>query len=401
MVGVIAYSLSRLYRNLLQFLTFLDRCESLNKQIFIVKETIDTGSAIGRAMVSILMLIYQLESDQTSERMKEGIQYRREKMGRHWGPLPYGVDRDEQGGLIPTTRTYHLNGVERRYIDALHFIYTQYATGQYGFNALALAANQAGWRYYTLNSEAQKFTGESIRRIIAAWQLYQGNLPVGKLQNKKDDTAMTGSHAPILPPELCALVGEIRAGRSWSFSKPVKESTTIYLLSDVAYCGVCGQKMVGNLDHGRERYRHQHQKEDCPEKWAIPMEPVEQEIINTLERFAAGNFVDLIRAELAQLIETVLSDIDNSGIRTELNEYREKLTRLEDIYLDGDIDKPSYIKRRGALQAKINELNMSIEKQAGINELQVIADRVAGILNRLSSAENPPSKVWSICFLTG
>ncbi len=117
--------------------------------------------------------------------MREGIQYRREKLGRHWGPLPFGVERNEQGVLIPTSRTYILDGVERQYIDALHFIYIQYATGNYGFNNLADLANEVGWRYYTLADEAKHFTSESIRRIIAAWQLYRGDLPTGKLQNKK------------------------------------------------------------------------------------------------------------------------------------------------------------------------------------------------------------------------
>ena len=135
--GVISYSFSRMYRNLLQFLTFLDRCEQLNLQILTVKETIDTSSAIGRAMVSILMLIYQLESDQTSERMTEGIQYRREVLGRHWGPLPFGAERDDEKHLIPTPRTYRLNGEERRYIDGLRFIYELYATNQHGMEAVA------------------------------------------------------------------------------------------------------------------------------------------------------------------------------------------------------------------------------------------------------------------------
>jgi DNA invertase Pin-like site-specific DNA recombinase len=92
--GVISDTLDRVYRNVKEFGEFLDRLKLAGKKLILVKQSIDTDTAIGQAITMFMMVVYQLESDQTSERMTRNIKYKREELGRHWGPTPFGCERN-------------------------------------------------------------------------------------------------------------------------------------------------------------------------------------------------------------------------------------------------------------------------------------------------------------------
>lgn len=249
---------------------------------------------MGRAIVTILMVIYQLESDQTSDRMTANVQYKREVLRRHWGPTPFGCARNSDGQLIPTTTTFWLNSVTgeaksgaleqpgenwelRNYYDGLVEVYRVYALGQHSYDTVAELVNDAGWRYYAnaKGNKPRKFTRDDIRRLVSFWQLYRGDLPLGNITNDKGITVVEGGHNPILPVELCDQVGLVkkrRGGNTWSRNGNEKR---IYLASDVTFCAVCQKKMKGYFQDGRRVYRHYGAKQGCPEKWQ-PADDIEQ-----------------------------------------------------------------------------------------------------------------------------
>ena len=89
---VLVAAFDRVARNVRHFLEVLDELSHLNIEFVSLRENIDTGGALGRAMVVIVGAIAELEKSLIVERVKAGM--RRAKLeGRRIGRKPLNVDR--------------------------------------------------------------------------------------------------------------------------------------------------------------------------------------------------------------------------------------------------------------------------------------------------------------------
>lgn len=70
---VIVYSFSRFAMSTTHLLSALEEFEDLDMLFISVSESLDTGSAIGRALFTIILGISQLERELISERVKNGL----------------------------------------------------------------------------------------------------------------------------------------------------------------------------------------------------------------------------------------------------------------------------------------------------------------------------------------
>lgn len=409
--GVIADSFDRMYRNVHQFLNFLNRIELLSKKLVTVKEGLDTSSTLGRAIVTILMVIYQLESDQTSDRMAANVKYKREVLGRHWGPAPFGCDRNEEGQLVPTSKIYWLNltngesklppvnghgpdplpteGWEaRRFYDSLVAAAQLYAEGVHSYDDVAAMANAAGWRYGAESKKHQPrlFTRDDIRRMASFWRLYKGELPLGNITNTKNATILPGGHNPILPVELCERMGIVKAKRGGNTWNRAGEDKRLYILSDVIYCAACQRKLKGYFQNGHRLYRHYGAKQGCPEKWILA-DNLEAQVIGTLVSLAQNELLKEISAEAERLARELFAQNNStSTILSDLDRQRDRLTKLEDMYLDGDIDKERYRQRKGELHQAIAALEDQLYTTTQTINFNQVYDRIISTLTHLAAA---------------
>src|SRR5580693_6298723 len=84
----------RIARNVRHFLEVLDELSHLNIQFISLRENIDTGGPLGRAMLTIIGAISELERSLIVERVKAGM--RRAKLeGRRIGRAPLNIDREQ------------------------------------------------------------------------------------------------------------------------------------------------------------------------------------------------------------------------------------------------------------------------------------------------------------------
>jgi DNA invertase Pin-like site-specific DNA recombinase len=103
---VLVAAFDRIARNVRHFLEVLDELNHLNIQFISLRENIDTGGPLGRAMLTIIGAIAELEKSLITERVKAGM--RRAKLeGRRIGRTPLNIDRqqvveDRQSGLSLT-----------------------------------------------------------------------------------------------------------------------------------------------------------------------------------------------------------------------------------------------------------------------------------------------------------
>ena len=89
---VLVAAFDRIARNVRHFLEVLDELNHLNIQFISLRENIDTGGPLGRAMLTIIGAIAELERSLIAERVKAGM--RRAKLeGRRIGRAPLQVDR--------------------------------------------------------------------------------------------------------------------------------------------------------------------------------------------------------------------------------------------------------------------------------------------------------------------
>lgn len=90
---VIVESFSRLARNTKDLLAITDELREKGVDFLSQKEAIDTNTPAGKAMLTILGAISQLERDYIRERQQEGIDLRKER-GEYKGRVPISVDME-------------------------------------------------------------------------------------------------------------------------------------------------------------------------------------------------------------------------------------------------------------------------------------------------------------------
>lgn len=323
--GIAAYDLSRLYRNVREFLALVDNLEHRGLALCTVKENIDTQSAAGRAILTILMTMYQLESDLASERMTENIRYKRETLHRHWGPAPYGTTRDTAKNLIPDPVTH----------PTLLHLYQLYATGAYTYDSLAATLNADGCTFTDRHGAPRPFTRDDTRRLLAAWQLYAGALPLGR-QKDRPTQIIPEAHAPLLPPELCAQVGVLLSERRHRFRSAPRR---VHLLNGLAYCGACGKPLTRLI-------------------------LIEIQRLHALATGPAGQ----------QLSAQIAAD-------------EERLTRLTDALIEGLISKVDFRQRSLELQRRIDETRSAVPDDTAADTLARELERIQDLLRRLPAVD--------------
>jgi DNA invertase Pin-like site-specific DNA recombinase len=91
---VLVAAFDRVARNVRHFLEVLDELSHLNIEFVSLRENIDTGGPLGRAMVVIVGAFAELERSLIVERVKAGM--RRAKLeGRRIGRAPLDIDRNQ------------------------------------------------------------------------------------------------------------------------------------------------------------------------------------------------------------------------------------------------------------------------------------------------------------------
>ena len=87
---IVAVKLDRLSRNTRDFLGLLDYCDEHACGIVSIAESFDTSTAVGRAVVTVLMAFAELERSQIADRMQSGRDEKARQGERNGAPVPYG-----------------------------------------------------------------------------------------------------------------------------------------------------------------------------------------------------------------------------------------------------------------------------------------------------------------------
>lgn len=89
---VIVWKLDRLTRSVRDLLDIHETLTKHGARLVSLTEHLDTGTAVGRMVMTIIAAVAQMESEQTGDRIRMAAQHCR-AMGHAWGTVPWGYRR--------------------------------------------------------------------------------------------------------------------------------------------------------------------------------------------------------------------------------------------------------------------------------------------------------------------
>jgi hypothetical protein len=152
-----------------------------------------------------------------------------------------------------------------------------------------------------------------------------------------------------------------------------RKNNSVFLFSGIIKCNTCGRVMVGNKTtrhyKGKQLYNyyyrcnHAYQDSMCSNRKILSEIKIENAVINALKLALADSnvFVKISTQE----------KIENEKHKNARNNIKAKISRLQDLYIDGLIDKSSYDVKYNSLIAELDAIPEDFgAKPTAINELK-------------------------------
>lgn len=318
---VMVYRLDRLSRSQRDTMTLIQDYFLKNDVAFVsVMETLDTTTPFGMAMIGILAVFAELERATITERMQGGIQKRVEAGYRQLGgdkmPTGYkkGLDANGKGILL-------VDEESSIWVQRVFDLYEKF----HSVTAVQRELKKEGYRFRDFNT---------VLRVL------RNPLYIGKIQFK--EKIYDGIQEPIISLEQFERVQKsVNRIRGANFGK-VKES----LFSGFIHCS-CGEIYTTykyrikstNCDYYVQAYlcrnkRFRHEYDYRCENRNIKNSYLEEVFLHEFERIFIKNN-----------LKTKEDDTAKKNYSLAIKRIDEKISRLIDLYEDGEIDKESLNKR--------------------------------------------------------
>lgn len=293
--------LDRWFRNIKEYYKVQDILDKNKIDWKAINEEYDTSTASGRLYINIKLSIAQDEADRTSERIKD-VQTQLVAQGKVLGgsvPLGYAI-KDKKivfGDNI---------GITKEIIRHYKLHQSAHATARH-INDL-----------HGLN-----YTHTHIIRLLRSPILkgeYRGN---------------TAYCEPLISSEEWS---EIQDVISNNIKHASKKNT--YLFTGMIYCPVCGRRMAGCYDGERKYYR-------CPNRYygTCDMKHIVNE--KKIEKWLLENIEENFKVNV-----TMKPKVKQENPK----KYQDRLKRLNEMYLLGNISQTEYKTKSAEIQKKIAEI---------------------------------------------
>ena len=294
--------LDRWFRNIKEYYKVQDILDKNKVYWKAINEEYDTSTASGRLYVNIKLSIAQDEADRTSERIKD-VQNQLVMQGRVLGgSVPFGYKIVDK--RVVFSEDIH---IVKEAID--HYMLNQSA------HATTRLLNEKYGLYFTHDKLTKLFTNPLLKGC------YRSNLAYC-------EPLLTAS-------EWDRLQDVVR--------RNIKKSPRqrIYLFTGMIKCPVCGRRMCGVWDGSSKYYRcPRHYYANCAMSHIIGEKKIEKWLLETVE----DDFDIEVRQKPKQKKE-------------DPKKYKDRLKRLNDIYLMGNISESEYREKSADLQRIIADLS--------------------------------------------
>lgn len=410
---LLVWKIDRISRNLLDFANMYDELKRLGVVFVSKNEQFDTSSAIGEAMLKIILVFAELERNMTAERVTAVMLSRANNGQWNGGRVPYGYTYDKQ------TKEFSLDPPESKIVRRMYELYEReqsLVTVCRYFNAKGIYSRSGN-----------EWTPTTVRKILTN-QFYIGKYRYNvtkqewKKWSKRDESewiTVDDHHVPLIDDVLFDRIQFIlqrnRRGIVDDRSSYVKKN--IHVFAGLVRCGNCGSNMSATLDrvradgwrpsvYGCSKRRNNNVK--CQNKYVsdVVLGPFVFNYVANIIRAKNGftNRIDLPELQKKLLRGDIFSNvisIDSEGL-TQLYEllsagvsgleYRP--TGAFSKSADSASERDTLIERKRKHESAMNRLkslylygNGDLSEKDYIVERQRIIDAIAEIDKKLSSLQ--------------
>jgi DNA invertase Pin-like site-specific DNA recombinase len=215
--GVVAWKQDRLGRRVAEVAQLLDRCRRLGAIVATVTDGLDTTTPSGRMAAQVVAAAAELESANTSIRVRRAMQARAERGDAHGGPRPYGFQRDGGTLVVEPTEAAVIRECASRVLAG---------------ESVGTILRDLGYRNVSTSTD-KRWTRRSLVNTLTSARL------AGLREHDGRDTP--GSWEPIVDRET---LDSLRA--ALAPSKARRHAPRSYFLSGgLLICGRCGEGLKG------------------------------------------------------------------------------------------------------------------------------------------------------------
>jgi len=238
---ILVWKLDRISRNLLDFATMYDELKKLGVTFVSKNEQFDTSSAMGEAMLKIILVFAELERKMTAERVTAVMVSRAGTGQWNGGRIPYGYDYDKE------SETFSINPDEEKIVLKIFELYEERQSILY----VARTLNDSGIRHRS-GKEWSPTTVSIILKNIFYTGAYRYNyFDMSKRGSRQD--IKPESEWVIIPEHHPAIITEERwrnvllileqNRRGWKASGKTYHRKNVHVFAGLLTCQLCGATM--------------------------------------------------------------------------------------------------------------------------------------------------------------
>lgn len=318
---LLVWKIDRISRNLLDFAAMYSELKQLGVVFVSKNEQFDTSSAMGEAMLKIILVFAELERNMTAERVSAVFLSRANDGIWNGGKVPFGYAYDKQ------TKTFSILEDEAK---TVRLIYALYESSK-SLVTVSKALNERGIK----TRNGSEWSPTTVHTMLSN-PFYSGTYrynyrnesdPHHHVPKKKENWILVKNHHPaIVSPEHQAAVELILASKSYGKNQTYQRKN-IHAFAGLLTCGYCGSTMAATIDRARaDGWRpsvyicsRRRMSNDCQNKYVSDV---------TLGPFVLNFFANLIKAS------------NSFGKSTSIETLEKKLLRGDALSIVDHIERP-------------------------------------------------------------
>ena len=352
--GVIIHKIDRSARNLRDWAMFSELPDA-GVSVYVATESLDFNSRGGRLTADIQAVIAADYIRNLREECIKGMNGRLKQGLFPWGAPPGYLNQGGGKPKIPCPKTAPI----------IKLAFELYATRQYSYHTLLDELHRRGLR----NTRGGKLTLCGLGNIL------QNPFYIGLMRIKSSGKTYQGIHEPIVPVAIWKRVQAIRGERSGP-----KSTRHNHLFQGIFRCGLCDKPMVPERQKGHVYYRCK--RRECRTK------TIREELLDAAIRQELGKLElsakATVQAQNAEKPETILDLEDQrSALELQVKDEERRLDRLEDLLLDGTLDRDAFTRKQGSIQLRLSELRDELLKIPDTEALAAQQEKLAELRKNL------------------
>lgn len=365
---ILVHKLDRFARNRYDSAFYRKKLKDANARLVSILEPLD-DSPESIILESVLEGMAEYYSRNLAREVKKGM-HETALQARHNGgtpPLGYNVVNGEY--VINETESHAVKKIYELYLDG------------YGYKNIAVELNKLGYR----TKKGQEFVKNSIRDILLN-EKYTGTY-------KHSEVRVENALPVIIPVEI---YNKVQFKINQRKRGPRVDGNRYYLLVGLTQCGECGSAYSGNgYVYGRGKTKNyiyscvgREKNKSCNNK------NVRQDL---LEAFVISELQELIFSDDAMddIVNQILTELDKYNTDTEterkhlkskIKEVEKKISKALDLLLDGLIDKETVSIKIDQLKTELNNYKERLAALDEVDKSWVDRKKIVKFLN--ASKEN-------------